>query len=131
LRPPDPVPSPELEEELRSIVGYAGIWVMTDEAHVTTIASHPEARGRGVGELLLVALIHRSLEIGARWMTLEVRASNLAAQALYGAFGFEAAGRRPRYYTDDGEDALVMTTPDLAGARMQSIIADERERLET
>src|SRR5262245_5077689 len=83
LRPADPPPSPELEQELRSIVGYAGIWLMTDESHITTIASHPEMGGRGVGELLLLALIRRSMEIGARWMTLEVRASNSVAQNLY------------------------------------------------
>src|SRR4051794_34496021 len=70
LRPPEPQRSPQLEEELRSIVGYAGIWVMTDEAHVTTIASHPDVRGKGIGEFLLVALIHRGMEVGARWMTL-------------------------------------------------------------
>jgi len=110
LRPPDPPPSPELEEELRSIVGYAGIWVMTDEAHVTTIASHPELRGRGVGELLLVALIHRGMEIGARWMTLEVRASNAVAQNLYRKYTFKEMGVRRRYYSDNGEDALVMWT---------------------
>jgi [ribosomal protein S18]-alanine N-acetyltransferase len=110
LRPPDPPPSPEVAEELRSIVGYAGIWVMTDEAHVTTIASHPEMRGRGVGELLLVALIHRSLEIGARWMTLEVRASNVVAQNLYRKYTFKEMGVRRRYYSDNGEDALVMWT---------------------
>jgi [ribosomal protein S18]-alanine N-acetyltransferase len=110
LRPPDPPPSPELEEELRSIVGYAGIWVMTDEAHVTTIASHPELRGRGVGELLLVALIHRATEIGARWMTLEVRASNAVAQNLYRKYTFKEMGVRRRYYSDNGEDALVMWT---------------------
>jgi [ribosomal protein S18]-alanine N-acetyltransferase len=110
LRPPEPPPSPELQEELRSIVGYAGIWVMTDEAHVTTIASHPEMRGRGIGELLLVALIHRSEEIGARWMTLEVRASNAVAQSLYRKYTFKEMGVRRRYYSDNGEDALVMWT---------------------
>src|SRR5262245_39401677 len=84
LRPQDAPRSPQLQEELRSIVGYAGIWVMTDEAHITTIASHPDMRGRGVGELLLVSLMHRATEIGARWMTLEVRASNSVAQNQIG-----------------------------------------------
>src|SRR4051812_10402802 len=110
LRPSEPPRSAELQEELRSIVGYAGIWVMTDEAHVTTIASHPDMRGRGVGELLIVALIHRSLEIGARWMTLEVRASNTVAQNLYRKYTFKEMGVRRRYYSDNGEDALVMWT---------------------
>src|SRR4051794_16859198 len=80
LRPAEQPLPPRVQEELRTIVGYAGIWVMTDEAHVTTIASHPDVRGRGVGELLLVSLIHRGMEVGARWMTLEVRASNSVAQ---------------------------------------------------
>jgi ribosomal-protein-alanine N-acetyltransferase len=62
-------------------------------------------------------------------MTLEVRESNAEARALYGAFGFEVAGRRRAYYTDDGEDALVMTTPELHGPAMAAIIAAERERL--
>src|SRR4029450_565807 len=110
LRPAEPAHTPELEEELRSIVGYAGIWVMTDEAHVTTIASHPELRGRGVGELLLLALIRSSMEIGARWMTLEVRASNMVAQNLYRKYTFKEMGVRRRYYSDNGEDALVMWT---------------------
>jgi ribosomal-protein-alanine N-acetyltransferase len=110
LRPAPEPPSPELEEELRSIVGYAGIWVMTDEAHVTTIASHPDVRGRGIGELLLVALVHRGIEVGARWMTLEVRASNAIAQALYRKYTFKEMGVRRRYYSDNGEDALVMWT---------------------
>jgi [ribosomal protein S18]-alanine N-acetyltransferase len=110
LRPPEPPRSPELEQELRSIVGYAGIWVMTDEAHVTTIASHPDVRGKGVGEFLLVALIHRGIEVGARWMTLEVRASNSVAQNLYRKYTFKEMGVRRRYYSDNGEDALVMWT---------------------
>lgn len=110
LRPPEPPPAPELQEELRTIVGYAGIWIMTDEAHVTTIASHPDMRGRGVGELLLLALIRRGMDIGARWMTLEVRASNSVAQNLYRKYTFKEMGVRRRYYSDNGEDALVMWT---------------------
>ena len=63
-------------------------------------------------------------------MTLEVRASNEPAQGLYRTFGFQIVGRRPRYYTDDGEDALVMSTPELDDPRMEAIVATERERLE-
>jgi len=110
LRPPEPPRSPELEEELRSIVGYAGIWVMTDEAHITTIASRPDVRGVGIGEFLLVSLIHRGIETGARWMTLEVRASNTVAQNLYRKYTIKEMGVRKRYYSDNGEDALVMWT---------------------
>ena len=102
--------SPQLEQELRSIAGYAGMWIMTDEAHITTIASHPSFRGRGVGELLVLALIDRALANGARWMTLEVRASNSIAQNLYRKYTFKEMGVRRRYYSDNGEDALVMWT---------------------
>ncbi|GAC1313155.1 MAG: ribosomal protein S18-alanine N-acetyltransferase [Chloroflexota bacterium] len=123
LRPSDTAPSPELEEELRSIVGYAGIWVMTDEAHVTTIASHPDVRGSGVGEFLLVALIHRGIEVGARWMTLEVRASNSVAQNLYRKYTFKEMGVRRRYYSDNGEDALVMWTDALDSGSFQAAFA--------
>jgi [ribosomal protein S18]-alanine N-acetyltransferase len=131
LRPPEPPPSVELQEELRSIVGYAGIWVMTDEAHVTTIASHPEMRGHGVGELLLVALIHRALEIGARWMTLEVRASNAVAQNLYRKYTFKEMGVRRRYYSDNGEDALVMWTDALdSDSFMSTLDVNERKLAE-
>jgi len=127
LRQPDPPRSPQLEEELRSIVGYAGIWVMTDEAHVTTIASAPTMRGRGVGEFLLVALIHRGIEVGARWMTLEVRASNSVAQNLYRKYTFKEMGVRRRYYSDNGEDALVMWTDALDSDSFQAAL-DQNER---
>jgi ribosomal-protein-alanine N-acetyltransferase len=129
LRPPEPPRSPRLEEELRSIVGYAGIWVMTDEAHVTTIASHPRMRGRGVGEFLLVALIHRGTEVGARWMTLEVRASNAVAQNLYRKYTFKEMGVRRRYYSDNGEDALVMWTDALDSDSFQSTLEQNEIKL--
>jgi len=127
LRPPDPPRSAQLEEELRSIVGYAGIWIMTDEAHITTIASHPDARGQGIGEFLLEALIHRAIEIGARWMTLEVRASNAVAQSLYRKYTFKEMGVRRRYYSDNGEDALVMWTDALDSDSFQAAF-DQNER---
>jgi ribosomal-protein-alanine N-acetyltransferase len=129
LRPTAEPPSPELEVELRSIVGYAGIWVMTDEAHVTTIATHPDVRGRGVGELLLLALIHRGIEVGARWMTLEVRASNAVAQALYRKYTFKEMGVRRRYYSDNGEDALVMWTDALDSESFQNALEQNERKL--
>jgi ribosomal-protein-alanine N-acetyltransferase len=129
LRAPEPARSAQLEEELRSIVGYAGIWVMTDEAHITTIASHPEVRGRGVGEFLLVALVHRAIEIGARWMTLEVRATNSIAQSLYRKYTFKEMGVRRRYYSDNGEDALVMWTDALDSESFQTAFDQNERRL--
>jgi ribosomal-protein-alanine N-acetyltransferase len=129
LRPPEPARSAQLDDELRSIVGYAGIWVMTDEAHITTIASHPAVRGRGIGEFLLVALIHRGMEIGARWMTLEVRASNTVAQNLYRKYTFKEMGVRRRYYSDNGEDALVMWTDALDSDSFQTALEQNERKL--
>ena len=96
------------------VVGFAGIWLMVDEAHVTTFGVHPDHRRRGVGRRLLLRLAEMAIELGTARMTLEVRVSNAPAQALYRSFGFRVAGRRIAYYSDDGEDALVMTTPELA-----------------
>jgi ribosomal-protein-alanine N-acetyltransferase len=94
-----------------NVVGYAGFWLMVDEAHISTIATHPQWRRRGIGELMLIAMIDAAVAIGARWMTLEVRVSNTGAQALYRKFGFDVTGMRRHYYTDNNEDALIMTTP--------------------
>ena len=93
------------------IVGFAGLWLMIDEAHITTIANHPDYRGRGVGELLLNSLIGIAYEISARRVTLEVRVSNGIAQSLYSKYGFAVEGRRRRYYSDNHEDAFNMGTP--------------------
>jgi [ribosomal protein S18]-alanine N-acetyltransferase len=136
-----PWPAYAFEQELRGnrlaryvvaragdrVVGFAGIWLMVDEAHVTTFGVHPDWRRQGIGRQLLLNLAELSAAIGARRMTLEVRATNHAAQALYRAFGFEIAGRRHRYYSDDGEDALVMTTPDLDGDSMRALVAAARQ----
>ncbi|MGE5708516.1 MAG: ribosomal protein S18-alanine N-acetyltransferase [Bacteroidota bacterium] len=92
------------------IVGYAGFWLILEEAHITTIAVHPECRGRRYGEKLLVALIDHAMEKGAKWLTLEVRVSNETAKKLYEKYGFQSLGRRKGYYQDNGEDALVMWT---------------------
>jgi len=86
---------------------------MVDEAHVTTIALHPDYRGRGLGELLLTNLIDISYDIGAKWVTLEVRVSNYIAQNLYRKYGFREAGLRHRYYSDNQEDALIMWTEEI------------------
>ncbi len=112
------------------VVGFAGLWLMVDEAHITTFGVHPGWRRQSVGRRLLLRLFDLSAELGAARLTLEVRVSNTAAQELYRGFGFSIAGTRVRYYTDDGEDAFVMTTPDLARPAMQELIASERARLQ-
>jgi ribosomal-protein-alanine N-acetyltransferase len=112
------------------VIGFAGVWLMVDEAHITTFGVHPDWRRQGVGRRLLLRLVDLSIELRAARMTLEVRVSNTAAQALYHRFGFVITGTRPRYYSDDGEDAFVMTTPDLLRPSMQALITGEREAQE-
>ena len=89
-------------------VGYAGMWLVIDEAHVTNVAIRKDLRGQGLGEKLMRALIQLAADSCMIWMTLEVRRSNAAAQGLYRKLGFVDVGWRKRYYEDNGEDALLM-----------------------
>lgn len=89
-------------------VGYCGIWVIIDEAHVTNIAIIPRFRGKKYGDALMKKAMEQARIMGAKTMTLEVRVSNEVAQKLYRKYGFENGGIRRNYYTDNGEDALVM-----------------------
>ncbi len=95
----------ELEKK---IVGYAGMWIILDEAHVTNVAILPESRGLKLGELLMTHLIANAKMHGAESMTLEVRVSNNIAQNLYRKLHFEEKGIRKNYYADTLEDALIM-----------------------
>ena len=112
-----------------SVAGFAGVWLMVDEAHITTFGVHPDWRRAGIGRRMLVALVDLAVELKARRMTLEVRAGNAGAQALYEELGFRIAGRRVAYYTDDGEDALVMTTPLLSSPSMAEAMRRARRRI--
>jgi [ribosomal protein S18]-alanine N-acetyltransferase len=112
------------------VVGFAGLWLMVDEAHVTTFAVDPAWRRRRVGERLLVALLDIAMARGAREATLEVRLSNVAARRLYEKYGFRPVGLRPRYYTDNGEDALIMTTEPLDSLPMRERLTGLRAVLE-
>ena len=95
------------------VVGAIVAWLLVDEAHIATIATHPDFRRQGIaGKLLIHALEYMRSE-GARISVLEVRESNAAAQEMYRKFGFEESGRRPRYYRDNSEDAILMTLRDL------------------
>ena len=111
------------------VVAYAGLWIMLDEAHITTFAVDPPWRRRRLGERLLLAMLDLAIERGAREATLEVRLSNLAARRLYEKYGFRPVGIRPRYYSDDNEDALIMTTEPLSETRMQERLAHLRAAL--
>jgi ribosomal-protein-alanine N-acetyltransferase len=112
------------------MVAYGGIWLMVDEAHVTTFAVHPRYRRRRIGERLLLSLMDLAADRHAREATLEVRLSNLAARRLYEKYGFRPVGIRPRYYSDNQEDALIMTTEPLAEPSMTERIARLRAELD-
>lgn len=101
------------------ILGYVGYWLMAGEAHISTIAVRPELRGRSYGELLLAYTIQDAAQRSAHIATLEVRVSNQFAQALYLKYGFEKVGMRKAYYSDNNEDAYIMTTPTLNSAAYQ------------
>jgi ribosomal-protein-alanine N-acetyltransferase len=111
-------------------LGYGGFWLIVDEAHICTLAVHPEWRGKGFGELMLVHIIDHATALNAAVATLEVRTSNLVAQRLYRKYGFEVAGLRKGYYSDNHEDALIMTTAPLASASYQSHFQELRSSLQ-
>ena len=90
------------------IIGYAGLWAILDEGHITNVAVHPQHRKKGLGEMLCSLLIQLTEEAGLKRHTLEVRPSNEAALSLYEKLGFQVAGRRKGYYEDNGEDALIL-----------------------
>lgn len=110
-----PAPPPATEV----IVGYVGFWLMAGEAHISTIAVTPEYRGHSFGEFLLATVLAEAQRCGAHVATLEVRVSNQGAQALYDKYGFEKVGLRKAYYSDNNEDAYIMTTPTLGSASYQ------------
>ena len=105
------------------VAGYGGMWLMVDEGHIITFAVHPDWRRQKIGERLLLAFLDLARDRGAHEATLEVRLSNLPARRLYEKFGFRPVGLRPRYYSDNGEDALIMTTSPLADAETCERIA--------
>jgi [ribosomal protein S18]-alanine N-acetyltransferase len=115
------------------IVGYAGMWIMVDEAHITTIAVRDTWRGRGLGEVLLASLVGAASEGGANRVTLEVRVSNETAQRLYRKYGFREEGVRKRYYSDNNEDAYIMTTESIRTQtyeqRFEELVQRLRDRL--
>ncbi len=91
------------------IIGMAVVWIIVDEAHIATIAIHPDFRDHGIGKKLLAEILRQSVQRGAILATLEVREHNLIAQKMYQKFGFEIVGRRMKYYQDNNEDAVLMT----------------------
>ena len=102
------------------IVGFAGIWIMADETHIINIAVREDYRRQGIGELLLISIIDLATELKTSIVTLEVRASNTVAQSLYHKYGFSQVGIRKGYYTDNREDAILMSTEKIASTPFQA-----------
>lgn len=111
------------------VLGYAGLWLLVDDAHICTIAVHPLWRRQGLGEMLILSLLERGMELGALRATLEVRVSNQAAQGLYRKYGFEIVSRRKRYYSNDNEDAYIMATPPFETPAFQRNLNQRRAQL--
>lgn len=111
------------------IIGFAGMWHVLDEAHVTTIGVLPEYQGKGLGELLFLNLVDEAMSRGATWLTLEVRVSNYGAQQLYRKYGFSIQGKRQRYYTDNHEDAYIMWSESFRDPEYVAQIEQLRRRL--
>lgn len=112
---------PELDS---SLLGYGGLWLAADEAHISTLAVRTEWQGKGIGELLLASLIEKAHALGASYVTLEVRVSNYRAQRLYTKYGFREVGVRRRYYTDNNEDALIMSTDEITTPEYQAMFQE-------
>jgi len=108
------------QDKMPPLLAYAGFWLWGDEAHIGTIAVHPQWQGRGLGEWMLLGTVQAATGLLAETVTLEVRVSNRGAQALYRKVGFRMAGRRPMYYNDTGEDGLIMTLHELQSPKVQS-----------
>lgn len=113
----------EFDAATPRIVGYAGMWCLLDEAHVVTVAVAPVERGRGLGKLLVHGLVDRAVELGMTVATLECRVSNDVARALYRDYGFYEVGTRKAYYSDNHEDAVIMTTEELTSAPYRERLA--------
>ncbi|HVC75282.1 MAG TPA: ribosomal protein S18-alanine N-acetyltransferase [Candidatus Micrarchaeaceae archaeon] len=114
-----------------TIVGYGGMWRMYDEAHVTTIGVRHDLQHRGLGRVLFAGLVQAAYDMGAKWVTLEVRTSNENAMKMYEAFGFKVIGRRKGYYTDNGEDAIVMWSDSIHSPRFRRAYESNLERIDS
>ena len=114
-----------------TIVGYGGMWRMYDEAHVTTIGVRQDLHHRGYGRVLFAGLVQAAYDMGAKWVTLEVRTSNENAMKMYEAFGFKVIGRRKGYYTDNGEDAIVMWSDSIHSPRFRRAYETNLERIDS
>jgi ribosomal-protein-alanine N-acetyltransferase len=107
-----------------NIVGFSGFWMMMKEAHIIAIGVRDSYRRLGIGEGLLIATIELAQLLNAHVVTLEVRASNEVAQELYKKYGFRVTGRRMKYYSSDGEDAIIMSTDNIGSLSFQASLQE-------
>jgi ribosomal-protein-alanine N-acetyltransferase len=113
-----------------TIIGYGGMWRMYDEAHVTTIGVRRDLHHHGYGRVLFAGLVQAAYDMGAKWITLEVRTTNDNAMHMYEGFGFKVIGRRKGYYTDNGEDAIVMWSDSIHSPRFRRAYESNLERID-
>jgi ribosomal-protein-alanine N-acetyltransferase len=122
----------ELSANRECIIGFIGSWIMADEAHITSIAVREAYRRQGIGEMMMISAIEMAMKLKADILTLEVRVSNTGAQNLYTKYGFTQVGRRKGYYTDNREDAFIMSTDKITTpafqARFQQLKEDFSKR---
>lgn len=112
------------------VVGFAGVMVIGDEGHITTVGVDPDWRRRGIASNLMAVTTRRAIALGAEHLTLEVRVSNTAAQEMYRRFGYAPAGVRPGYYAENNEDALIMWVHDVTGSEHLARLAAIEDALE-
>ncbi len=106
------------------ILGLVGLWCMVGEGHIVTIAVREAYRRQGIGELLLIAILEAARAAGQDGVTLEYRISNHGARAMYEKYGFSQVGVRARYYSDNQEDAVLMSTPPLRSSKLQKLLSE-------
>ncbi|MCH7484506.1 MAG: ribosomal protein S18-alanine N-acetyltransferase [Chloroflexi bacterium] len=123
----DPANLPPPEERAELITGFIGLWMLPDEVHIVTIAVRDSHRRQGIGEMLLIAALDLAREKTQALVTLEVRVSNDAAIRLYEKYGFEQVGRRPRYYSDNHDDAYILTANSVTTSDYAERLATLRE----
>lgn len=118
-----------IDEERGALCGYSGFWLIGEEAHITTLAVHPDMRRNHLGELLLINDIEQAWAVKASFLTLEVRVSNHVAQSLYFKYGFKNLGTRRKYYQDNDEDALVLWAENIRGEEYKKNVRNRLEHL--
>lgn len=113
------------------LLGYAGCWHILEEAHITTLAVHPDYRGQSIAQKLLVKLIDDCYVAKIKYITLEVRLSNTPAIKLYEKYGFKSIGTRKNYYQDNGEDALIMFTENIFYEKFKTLYNKNTQHLKS